>query len=189
MMVSGSLDGASQMRGGAGPSKRTILGLGLAVSVAGAFCGAAAGLGYGIFGYALYERPGLRPPPLIAVGTALGAASAVLVYVCWCWGLMTLRGRLSAGRLMGLGVGLGIMAGVVATLILHAGLVLQLTLDLNRPGRSAFDEDLFGAGLMCGTVVGATMGAVGAWLFRSDRGDQSIHPDSPQCCNPGESTP
>jgi MFS family permease len=97
----------------------------LAGAAVGATFGAPAGILYNP--YAFSEAP--RPPStayLDLAGFLFGASGGAGAGLFWSLAMRRLTGQAGrgAGRLIGLGGGLGIVAGAMATVFLHAGLVL-----------------------------------------------------------------
>jgi hypothetical protein len=129
----------------------------LAGAVVGGFFGSAAGMWlYG--GPQLTETGELHFSGLrITVGMVLGAGSGVAVAVGWSLLMRYLSVRASGLTIIAVGAGLGLAAGVVSTVILHAGLGVSWTTPV---GLSYWELEWLFNVCLSAAVLGAPAGLV-----------------------------
>ena len=135
------------------PSTRGKLLLFLFVCVAGVLVG-------GLFGslapwlYSLLDVPQY----LFTTGIVFGGMSGLLAGVLWCfWFLRKIQSPPPYHSVVGRGTLFGVLVGILATVILHAGLMLAA---------ERWAPDALASGLMFGIPAGGLLGAVcvgGAW--------------------------
>lgn len=127
--------------------------------------GTLVGAFFGLLGGVPYAGPDIKVP---LIGHWIGGAAGLLAGIVWC-AVMT---RMTAGGLrrgvVRAGFWLGIAAGVVATLILHVGLMMAA-------GHWTYVG--IGIGLPCGVVAGAVTGLICGAIWagvasRADRGSE-----------------
>jgi len=152
----------------------------LAGAAVGGFFGHAAGVMYGA--YAAGDD-GASVWYIGYLGLLLGAASGAGVGLAW-WLLMRrLLGRASGLKVIAAGAGLGLAAGIVSTLILHAGLVgvSGRWTDLNWLPVVGLCVVLLGApaGLVTGLVCGIVAWAAAAIARRKRASAAAAVPPNP----------
>jgi hypothetical protein len=151
------------------------------VVIAGAGVGVFFGL-LAILPYNLSEAgPGLVP----ILGPILGGASGAGAGLLWSWLMGRLSPQASGGRIVLVGIGWGTVAGSLATVFLHSGLMIASG-RLN--GYPIMAVPFFGvpAGFATGLVCGFLRWAVVTWMRRKAQAESAATPTDGAATGPQE---
>ena len=141
-----------------------FIGLGVFVAIAAAglagFLGAWASLLYGAMELSEGRNPDAHAAAQLVttVGIWSGAGAGLIAAAIWCRSMFRAVARGARERLMGRGARLGLLVGVLATVLLHAGLIVaSLACKLVDVADIPF---ALAIGLLFGLVAGLILGAV-----------------------------
>jgi hypothetical protein len=104
--------------------------------------------------------PETTGPDLARVGGILGLTSGLLAAAFYSWRLLAARRSAKSAELIGRGALWGVTAGVMASLLVHSGLVATVASSPSLP-RITLLNPLAAMGIIGSILLGALMGALG----------------------------
>jgi hypothetical protein len=163
--------------------RRAILTVTAGCVAIGWFFGLNAGGGYQLLHYVLFEPldgpRGFALPHLGSLGGVLGAAGGLAVSLIWCRRMSRLCKRGGTTRIAPRGGMLGAGLGVLCTSWLHAGLIVAMALDSDRPYKPLLNPMIICIGLACGVISGAILGSLGSFLCRHGEAREQVDSEPP----------